>query len=184
MLVAKWEGTTARQRKEPTQWLQTLDPQAFFAALFEGRFRFGIAHVDELALDIETGVLECWKCDAQTRIVTRLVFRAGHHEIRETLELTDGAPELLGHIQRALARRDDIGEIRSRYSRTVQGSYVSNGCARCGALIGRFYEHDAWYSEEETVATIGWRPNAEEKHLLESGTNLWAVWKETPAPGR
>ena len=175
VLVSKSEDTRAQQRKESASWLQTFDPQAFLSALFEGRFRFGITHVDELTLNIETGVLACWDCGAPTRIVTWLADRAGPHAIRETLELADGAPELLDHIQRALAHRNDIGEIRRRYSKTVQGSYVSNGCAHCGALIGRFFEHNAWYCEEETVATVTWTLNTEEKRRLKSDTQRWAV---------
>ena len=61
---------------------------------------------------------------------------------------------------------------------------MSNGCVHCGALLGRFYEHDAWYCEEETVATIAWRPNAEEKCLLDSDTERWAVWEGNPMVGR
>ena len=58
----------------------------------------------------------------------------------------------------------------------MQGSYVSNGCSRCDALIGRFYEHDAYYCEEETVGAIQWCLDAKAKTMLGHATKRWGMW--------
>ena len=177
ILIPKWEGIGARQRKEEQHWTQSLDPQAFMNGVFKRQFLFGIEHIDQVTLNIETGVLDCWKCGSPTRIVTWLAGRVGPHEIRESLKLADAEPSLVQSIQEIVADRNDIGTIQERYSKTIQGSYVSNGCSRCGALIGRFFEHDAYYCEEETVGTIDWRLDAEAKAIVGHDKKRWGVWE-------
>ena len=186
ILIPKEEGLGAWHRKEDRCWTQVLAPEAFLAALFEKRFRFGIDHAMRAKMSIETGVLDCWKCGTPTRIVTWLVARVGPHEIRETLELADEVPGLAELIRNALGHREDMGAVRERYSRTVGGSYVSNGCARCDALIGRFFEHDAWDCDNETVGEIEWPLDAEGKAMLAAGLRRierldelqrWGVWE-------
>ena len=142
----------------------------------ENRFRFGIDHANEVRLNIETGVLDCWKRGASTRIVTRLAAQVGPHEVRNTLELADEMPGLAESVHDALGHRTDIGAVRERSSRTIEGSYVSNGCARRGALIARFFEHDAWSCEEEIVGEIEWQLDAGAKNLLGQETQRWGVW--------
>lgn len=47
----------------------------------------------------------------------------------------------------------------------------------CDALIGRFFEHDAWYCEEKIVGEIEWQLDAEAKNMLAEATRQWVVWK-------
>ena len=80
-------------------------------------------------------------------------------------------------LQSATGHRKDIGTIRERYSKTIGGSYTSNGCARCDSLIGRFFEHEAYYCEEEIVGTIEWELDYHRRSMLEGWeTQRWGVW--------
>ena len=82
------------------------------------------------------------------------------------------------------------GPSRGRYwgdpgisrSRTVEGSYVSTGCAPCGALIGRFFECEAWYSENETVGEIELPIDGGLRNVIEQETQRWAVWEAELEP--
>ena len=180
ILIPKWEGLRTGNRKEERHWIQSLDPRVFMHAVFKHRFLFGIHHIDQITLNIETGVLDCWKCGSLTRIVTWLTASVGPHEIRKKLEFADGLPDLVQCIQEKIADRNDIGTVRERYSKTMQGSYLSNGCSNCDALIGRFFEYRAYYCDEETVGTIKWHLDAYIRAMLEPETERWGVW-ETPS---
>jgi competence protein CoiA len=60
-----------------------------------------------------------------------------------------------------------IGEIKLRFSRTQGRSYMSNGCRRCDALIGESFEHDAWYENEEVLASFRVEISKEWKRAIE-----------------
>ena len=177
ILIPRWAGMSVHDRKEDRRWFQILDPESFMQALFERRFRFSVGPAPDLRLNIETGVIDCWKCRKQTRIVTWLAGKLGPHKIRHALDLADGIPGLAGIVQGAIRHRRDIGSVRERYSQTVEHSYVSNGCAHCGALIGRFFEHEAWYSENETVGSINLPINGDLRNVMEYETQTWGVWE-------
>ena len=176
ILIPKWEDLRAGQRKEERHWVQRLNPEEFLNAVYKHQFLFGIEHMNQVSLNIETGVLDCWKCGSPTRIVTWLAANVGPHEVRQSLEIADAEPALVQCIQEKVAGRNDIGTVRERYSKTVQGSYVSNGCSRCGALIGRFFEHHAYYREVETVGTFQLRLDTKLRAMLGHGIERWGVW--------
>ena len=182
ILVPRWEGLRARDRKNSSQWTQILHPVEFMKALFERRYLFGIAHVDKVDLDIRTGVMDCWKCRRPTRIVTFLVGQIGPHAVTLRLEDAEHLPELVARIQGVLRLRKDIGAIRERYSKTVGHSYVANACAHCDALIGRFFEHEAYYCQERSVGTVELNLQRGGRDVLADDTGRWAVWDRNIAP--
>lgn len=55
-------------------------------------------------------------------------------------------PIIVNSIQKYLANHKEkniaIGKIKPRYSRTIDESYMSFGCAHCDALLGNFYRSD------------------------------------------
>ena len=67
-------------------------------------------------------------------------------------------------------------KTRGRSQPALSVRYVSNRCSRCGALIGRFFEHHAYYCEEETVGTIQLRLDAKVSAMLGHETGRWGVW--------
>ena len=58
------------------------------------------------------------------------------------LALADLDRILLGAVDPEALAGLGIGALRHRHSPGVQGGYVSNGCAQCDALIGRFRVDD------------------------------------------
>lgn len=174
-----WPWSDQRHRSKPDDWLQALDPEVFFRAVFSGQFRFGIDAATTLELAIQTGVMTCWKCDRDTRIVTFLEGQLGPHVVQERYDILESLPGAVEELGRALAHRPDIGPVRSRYSRTVEHAYLSNGCAHCGALLGRFYEPRAYYSEQEVVGFIQLPLDAHAREVF--ARPLWGVWTaDTP----
>ena len=170
-----------RSRRNVNDWLQIVEPEAFMQAVFERRFRFGAEHAREVQARIETGTMECWRCRRDTRIVIGLRLRVGPYEDFHDLSIADEMPELEQRIREALSHHDDIGAVRTRYSRTVQGRYVANSCAHCDALIGRFYEHRAWYDNNSAAGQLTWALDAATREVLAYTTGRWAVWDKPPA---
>jgi hypothetical protein len=52
---------------------------------------------------------------------------------------------------------------------------VSNGCFHCGALIGEFYEHDAW-DEQETVLAFCIQVAEQWKKAIENHCGYEETW--------
>ena len=123
---------------------QVMPLDEFLDAVFAGRFRYGIPLGAKAIVRIQSGVLGCWKCGAVTRIVTFIEVFVGPHRFQLTVPDLNDFPDLLASCQDRIPKGSDIGVIKPRYSRTLERSYMSNGCYDCDALIGEFFEHDAW----------------------------------------
>ena len=183
ILIPKHEGGTARDRQRDDHWTQTLEPEKFMRALFEEQFRFGIGHLRTIMLNIHTGVIDCWRCPSTTRIVTFLKGRVGPHELMMRLHGGPCTYELADLVAKAVKDRKDIGSIKERFSRMQGQSYLSNGCAKCDALIGEHFEYRAWYEHEEIVGTVEWELDEENRNRGYYETNRWGVWSRSELDG-
>ena len=170
----------ARNRKANHHWTLNLEPEDFFKAVFEYRFRFGTEHLKSVTLSVITGVMRCLECGVPTRIVTAFAGRAGTVELKYNLELARANPEFAERLQDAVKGRNDIGRLRERYGRKSQQTYLMNACARCDARIGRFFEDGG--SDCENVAEIECPLNAEMKDRIASKSQQWRVWDSAPGP--
>ena len=99
-------------------------------------------------------------------------------------------PDLDAHLdlfERVRGRIPDslgIGSIKRRYSNTQKRSYLSNGCVRCGALMGEFYESHAW-DDEETVCEFqtrmdeNWRAAIQQRDDYVEGWGVYSMGQLT-----
>lgn len=152
---------SSRSIDEPWRWRQRLPIKMFLDAVFERRFRYGVDADTSATVTVHSGTISCWKCGADTRIITFVEVTVGPHSSQLTLR---GLPdELVAEVVRKLPSQEQVGAIKHRFSRTVGHSYMSNGCYHCDALIGEFFEHDAWGVDPKIIATFpvllsnGWR---------------------------
>src|SRR5262245_24793986 len=99
------------------------------------------------------GRLYCWSCGCETSIITRFEVAHQTREYGFTVPDLNSYPDLVIALSELLPSDIQIGLIRRRYSKTQGRSYLSNGCAHCGALIGEFFEHDAW-EDQRVVGTF------------------------------
>ena len=179
VLVPQHEGATARDRKDDYHWLQDVSPEEFVKAVFEGRFLFGTEHARRVSFEINTGVMECWKCKSPTRIVTWLSGRTGPHtrdmQYIQLVYISD-IPKLEELVRKATRLRPDIGAIKERYSHRAGYSYLSNGCMRCDAIVGRAYERYAFYVQEETVGTMELEIDQEARKTGLFESDRWGIW--------
>ena len=85
----------------------------------------------------------CWSCRAPVRaIVGVLVDPHLTEDGSGFLALADVDRILMAVVDAGALAERGIGALRHRASPGVHGGYVSNGCAQCDALIGRFRVDD------------------------------------------
>lgn len=152
---------SSRGMDDATRWRQVLPLALFLDAVFDRRFRFGIDAETSATVTVQSGTIWCWRCGTETRIITFIEVTVGPFKAERTIhELPDN---LVEQVVQKLPPGEQVGVIKQRFSRTVEHSYLSNGCFHCDALIGEFFEHDAWYSDPKVLATFpvklsdGWR---------------------------
>jgi hypothetical protein len=174
-LIPSHSGMNARDRSRPERWHQILPMRALLDAAFGKRFRFGVQLGTDAIVSIRAGSLWCWSCGAETTIITFVEVKFGPNEFGFTIpELGKHAVPLHSVLSR-LPGDVEIGSIKPRFSNTQRRSYLSNGCFHCDALIGEFYEHDAW-DEQETVFAFPIRISKPWLKVIESHCGYEKTW--------
>jgi competence protein CoiA len=128
---------------------QQMPMQEFLRAAFGGRLRFGLPLGIAASVSVQAGHLFCWKCGAETRIITGVEVDVGSTEYRLSVPDLNDYPDLFDVVRRQLPGGLGIGNVKRRFSQTVGRAYLSNGCVHCDALVGGHYEHDAWDDQKE-----------------------------------
>ena len=126
---------------------QRLPMWDFLNAVFTKRLRFGVPLGTTATVLVRAGEMSCWSCGADTRIVTGVEIGFGPHRHEFSIPDLGNHRELFEVIRSCLPNDPELGAIKRRYSRTQERSYLSNGCAHCGALVGEFYECEALESQ-------------------------------------
>jgi hypothetical protein len=151
---------SARTKEEPRYWQQSIELSDFVEGALQGRLRYAPALGAVMPVEVHAAKTECWRCKRETSVVMSLVFAAsrvfpGCADIKLTIHsfadhLHDGVRVVMDMLPAALLAKHGIGAIKPRFSRTEGGSYLSNGCAHCDALQGRFFEHELAYQSAKT----------------------------------
>jgi len=167
--------TTGFEARLPNQ---AMPLNKFLDAVFGRRFRYGIPVGARGAIRILSGVLECWKCREQTRIITFIEVLVGPHRCQFRVPELNDFPDLLTSCQERIPTASRVGILKSRFSRALKQSYMSNGCYFCDALVGQFFERDAWYVESSILAEFETTISERWLEALQSdGDNYgWAVF--------
>jgi hypothetical protein len=98
--------------------------------------------------------MECWKCHEMNHLfyVDSLFYSACNAEIRPDEGLwksknLEYRPEIIVLAQKFVETRKDLnlklGQIKMRYSRTVEDSYMSFGCHKCDSIFGDWFVMEA-----------------------------------------
>ena len=98
--------------------------------------------------------MECWKCHEMNHLfyVDSPFYSACHAKIKPDEALWESnsmeyRPEIIQLAQRFVEDRKDLnlklGQIKKRYSKTVENSYTSFGCHKCDSIFGDFYVMEA-----------------------------------------
>jgi hypothetical protein len=127
----------------------TISLSAFMTALLLGKIKFSPELVLRPSQHVRLAFfyVRCWRCKERSYIyyIDKPFVSACGVELQEhwlSAELIFQG-EIIALAQRFLAteegRRLKMGSIKPRYSKTVEHSYISFGCAYCDALFGDFF---------------------------------------------
>jgi Competence protein CoiA-like family len=157
---------------------QTVPMRDFLGAAFTKRLRFGVPLGFPARVSVRAGRMFCWKCGAETQIITGIDVLLGPNEYRFSVPDFSDFPDLFEFVRPRLPNDLRIGDIKRRSSKAQERSYLSNACAHCDAFIGEFYEHDAWDDQREVCTfTVQiderWRKALEANDGHEEG---WGVY--------
>ncbi len=159
---------------------QSLPIQEFLEAVFRGRFLPQLTLGCMIKVSVKVGSLPCWRCHAETKIITAIEEDFGPYKVDSRIPHVSEEYAVFKEVRKHLPKGLGIGDIKPRYSRTLQEAYLSNGCVYCDALIGKFYEHEAW-DDEEVVCVFSIRIDEQWYHKLWGGVGAapyecWGVY--------
>jgi hypothetical protein len=150
--------------------------------VFGKRFRFGLQLGSDAIVAIRAGLLSCWSCGADTRIITGIDVAFGPNKLSFTIPEIGDHAQLLESVLSRLPGCLEVGSVKPRFGKTQGRSYVSNGCFHCDALIGEFYEHEAW-DEQETVVAFSIRIGKQWQKAIETHCGYAKTWGVYPLAG-
>lgn len=123
---------------------QVMPLASFVSAVLNRQYRFGLPLGATATVAVRCGIIDCYRCGAETPIITRLDINVGPHELSAAIPQLDSCPDLVARALQVMPQRLSPGRIMRRYSQVASARYLSNGCAHCGTLIGAHYEYLAW----------------------------------------
>lgn len=152
---------------------QSMSLHEFLEAVFRGRFLSNLTLGCVVNISVKVGSLSCWRCHSDTKIITEIEEDFGPY--KESLHIPNLSENdvVLKEVHKNLSGGLGLGAIKPRRSKTQQRAYLSNGCVHCDALIGEFYEHDAWF-DQRTVCVFSIRIDERWYH------ELWGVYGGSP----
>lgn len=136
--------------------------------------------------------MKCWKCGLMNHVYyVDTPFRSACNAVirpEETLWGSDKIeyrPEMIGLARDFLSTEQGkhlrLGEIKSRFSKTVQESYLSFGCSGCDSIFGDWFVMDA---QMEAVYGYGQVASVESEIELDGSIELpiphWCCPGELP----
>jgi hypothetical protein len=96
---------------------------------------------DMIDIGIVTIPIDCWKCYTTTNVVVGVELRVDEYknfyDFPLLIDLVLGSDKF-----KQYSEKNNIGTIKTRYSKTIHESYLSNGCYCCDALQGNFFIRD------------------------------------------
>ena len=178
VLLPKHGHMTHRDRdRQGCSLHQALSPEEFLAAVFDGRFHFGIPEGARIKLDIEAVPNDCVRCKKRMYLIAMLRGNVGSDGFclsvnRSPQSLAREYPEIREKIMSAIAHRKDVAKVE--HSLGVFHTYLRGRCPKCGKWTRGEREIDLFY-DTTAIGTI--ELQMADHWAREFGNNQhWAVW--------
>ena len=129
----------------PGQTPHFIGLEEFIRAVCERRFWYGVFRTGEVATaNFKGAFIKCWRCEEWTNVVSEVDITSTNNPSPLTINLSElgEAPLLQELLPLDNLKQFKVGRIMNRYSKTVGGEYLANGCTHCDALQGNHFLHD------------------------------------------
>lgn len=152
-----------------------LELEGFIEKLVSGKIQFRPKYSPTSQLSLDIVRLQCWSCKIVTNTVMKVRFKNTlygiDNEYSHNSQYVDECDkETIELINTSFSQSYHFAPLRSRYSKTVNGSYIANSCIRCDALMGRhFLKSWGSYYSNKTVETNEITAPRNGKILMEFG---------------
>lgn len=105
---------------------------------------------DILKIGLIVDSIPCWQCHKISHSIyaVEIIYMDTYIQLHTHVE-----PQLLDKFDHTILKQYQLGEVKERYSKTMQQRYLSEGCFYCDALFGKFYLSD---SRMEYEITLSW----------------------------
>ncbi|HAX5102291.1 TPA: hypothetical protein JZG64_004556 [Escherichia coli] len=123
----------------------------FIAGVFARKLLWVPKVGDVLTAKVELYFVHCWRCTKLTGIIRGISVYSKSGLYIEYLSFSSPeAKDLIAtHVDNKKLRAAGIGTVKTRYSKTVGQSYISNGCVHCDSLMGDFFLCDIYCDTDE-----------------------------------
>lgn len=124
-----------------------LDLSEFLRSLIDGKIKFA-EQVEINKAELCFYKNKCWKCHRENDVyfVNRLFSQEGVVVNRQHLTMDENItfnPAIITGLKKYIQEHPSetfiMGEIKQRYSNTVEKAYPSFGCSQCDSIFGNFY---------------------------------------------
>lgn len=149
------DGFTVKLKKEGSFfdyrddwcWSQEVDLAEFIKGSLTKRLSWALTAGIRLPVTFEGVPIQCWKCKKTTTTLLNITFHLDRiYPGRESIsvqiyDFEEDLPTFQALLPKELYTHHHVGVIKRRYSKTINGQYISNGCVHCDALQGQFFEY-------------------------------------------
>ena len=132
---------SSKDRKNITVPEFNIEFENLITGMLTKQLKFGPDGNDIITCEVAYDHISCWRCKKKTGVV----FGASLvHDIFGDLGFNHFSDKLIAehiskHMDLCSLDAHGIGEIKQRYSKTLECSYLSNGCLHCDAIFGDHY---------------------------------------------
>lgn len=159
----------------PCYFKASVSIDEFIRGVCARRFWFGVYRAGDMLTASYLGAfIKCWKCDAWTNVVSKVLLSADWGQpVHAELDSFARYSELVRLLPLDRLKHFKVGAINQRYSKAEGGAYLSNGCIACGALQGKFFLHQI-HHRLKLICTHQVTVTSELERMLKDGEYMLA----------
>lgn len=127
--------------------------------LITGMLNKQLTWFPQKGMSVEAGLIigidNCWKCKKSISIALGLLVNNKNKNFEEFYNFKKVSTTIKTMITPSLQKQYHLGQIKDRFSKTMQNKYLSNGCYYCDAIYGNFFlsEHTLDFIHEDIYPT-------------------------------